>query len=244
MVSIMMSNKQRRLVSYEQQHCLGGRTIQDSSNNGAKDLHRKGDAGRKFDVLAKLQVPQHQDALRLRVLAVQRAIHVRDRVPRDKVRRDHLVEAVRRRIELAEPDRRSERREEHRHQERDEEDDRERPPRQARVRAVICRLRDRVRGGKEDEVPPARDLLVHLHLLVVGVVNDERRLVPRVEGLEERLDVLPMPEEDVRERRPEREVRGYEVQRVRGREPCGLDSDVTDGVSVNSDYYLLQEPRT
>ena len=89
--------------------------------------------------------------------------------------------------------------------------------------AVVRRLRDRIRSDEEDGVPPARDLLVDLHLLVVRVVEHLRCLVPRVEGLEEGLDVLPVPEEDVGKSRAEREVGRHESERVGCGEECGLN---------------------
>lgn len=47
-------------------------------------------------------------------------------------------------------------------------------------------------------------------------------LVPRVERSNERLEVVPVPEEHMREARAEGQVRGDEVQRVRTREPRRL----------------------
>ena len=134
------------------------------------------------------------------MLAVQSAVHVRDGVPRDEVGSDHLVEAIRGRAELPEPDSRRECGKEHRHDQRYDEDDGQRPPREAGVALVVGRLRDGVCPGEKDEVPPAGDRLIYLHLFVVWVVDYIHILVPGIEGLEERFDVLPVPEEDVGKR--------------------------------------------
>ena len=194
------------------------RTVEDSTDDSTNDLHGERHTRCELDVLTKFQVRQHQDTLALGVLAVQRAVHVRDRLARDHVRSDHLVEAVGRRAELLETDRRRERREEQGQRKRDEKDHGQRPPRQAGMAAIVRRLRDSIRSGEEDEIPPARDLLVDLHLLVVRVVYGEGGLVPGVERLEEGFDVLPVPEEDVGERSAKGKVRGDEVERVRSRE--------------------------
>ena len=106
-------------------------TVQDRADDGAQDLHRERDPWRELAVLAELQVPKHEDALVLRVLPVQRPVHVRDRVPGHEVRRDHLVERVRGRVELEEANRRRERGEQQRHRRGDQQDDGERPPGQA-----------------------------------------------------------------------------------------------------------------
>ncbi len=166
------------------------------------------------------------------MLPIESAVHVRDRVAGNEVRRDHLVEAVRGAVELAETDCRGEGSEEHRQGERDEEDDGERPPREAGVAAVVCRLRDGVRQRKDDEVPPAGDLLVNLHLLVMRVMHNKRSLVPWVERLQEGLDVLPVPEENVREGRAEGQVRSHEVEGVGGGEERGAKLRVLGGVEL------------
>ena len=57
-------------------------------------MHRKHPAGRQLDVLPKLQVAQHENALALEVLAIQRAVHIRDQIPRDTVDGTHLVGVV------------------------------------------------------------------------------------------------------------------------------------------------------
>ena len=61
----------------------------------------------------------------------------------------------------------------------------------------------------------------------MGVVHDERDPVPRVERAEERLQVVPVPQQDVREHRAERQVRRDQVQRVRRREVRGLQCVVS-----------------
>ena len=194
------------------------RTVEDGTDDGAEDLHRERDARRQLHVLTELQVAQHENALTLRVLAVQRAIHVRDRIPWDEVGGDHLVEAVRGRAEFFKPNGGGESREQERHDQRDDQDDSQRPPRQAGVALVVGRLCDCVCPSEEDKVPPAGNRLVHLHPLVVGVMDNVGILVPGVERLKERLDILPVPEEDVGERSAKGKVRGDEVERVRSRE--------------------------
>lgn len=55
-----------------------------------------------------------------------------------------------------------------------------------------------------------------------GVVHDKGHTVPRVERAEEGLEVIPVPEEDVREDSAEGQVGGDQVQGVGGREVRGL----------------------
>ena len=100
------------------------RTVEDSTDDSTNDLHGERHARCELDILTKFQVRQHQDTLALRVLAVQRAVHVRNRIARDKVSSNHLVETVRRSAELLESDSCRESGEEHRHDQRNQEDDR------------------------------------------------------------------------------------------------------------------------
>lgn len=80
-------------------------------------------------------------------------------------------------------------------------------------------LGDGVGDDKDDKEPPTRNLLVDLHLLVVLVIDDQRMLVPWVEGNEERLEVVPVVQRDVGDGSTERQVGGDQVERVGGGEP-------------------------
>ena len=192
--------------------------VENRTDDGAEHLHAERHAGRELAVLAELEVLEERDTLLQRVRAVHRAVDVRDRPPRHHVRGDHLEEAVARCRELGEPDRRRERRVERAEDEADDEQDRERPPWQTGVARVVRRLRDAVCAEEDGQVPPTRDLLVRLHLLPVRVVDEVLRLVPRVEGEDERLEVVPVEEGDVRDESAQRKVGRDQVERVRRRE--------------------------
>lgn len=186
MDSIMMSA--RRTGSARCRADRGkGRTVEDGADDGAEHLHEEGHARRELDVLAELQVLEERDALDHGVLPVERAVHVRDGLPGEDVRctrrgasvlvpqsrqgekrtSDHLEEARAGRRELVEADRGGKHAVEGAEDEGDDDEHSERPPGHARVACVVRRLRDRVRTGEHAEVPPARDLLVYLDLLVV-----------------------------------------------------------------------------
>ena len=60
-------------------------TVEDGPNDGTSHLHQEGDARRQLDVLAELQVLKERDTLDHRVLAVEGAVHVRDRLAGENV---------------------------------------------------------------------------------------------------------------------------------------------------------------
>ena len=89
---------------------------------------------------------------------------------------------------------------------------------------------DGIRDTKHNKVPPSRYLLVHLHLLVMlkfsplvnhhaperetasyRVVDDKWDPIPWVEGSEERLEVVPVPDEYMSEDSPKREIGSNKV---------------------------------
>ena len=98
-------------------------------------------------------------------------------------------------------------------------------------------LSDGVSNDKDDKEPPARNLLVDLHLLVVLVVDHEGDLVPRVKGNEERLEVLPVVERDVGDGGTERQVGSDEVEGVGGGEVSGAEL----GVRLRVEPSVLQK---
>ena len=54
------------------------------------------------------------------------------------------------------------------------------------------------------------------------VVHDEWRAVPRVHRAEERLEVIPVPDDDMGQYGAKRKVRGNQVESVGRGEVCGL----------------------
>ena len=112
-------------------------TVKQSTDDSTRNLHAECHTRRKLAVLPELEITQERNTLRHRVLAVHRAVHVRNRVAWHEVRGDHLEEAGARRRKLLEADGGAKRSVQDAEHKADEEEHGHSPPWQARIAGVV-----------------------------------------------------------------------------------------------------------